>query len=86
MRQYQEELKVKQMKNADTPSLSVERMKEAQEKLQTPYLVLSGHVKPGYELVGLFPFRLKLYICINIYLKIHLHWLLIWCIICLQAD
>ncbi|KAK6139718.1 hypothetical protein DH2020_026549 [Rehmannia glutinosa] len=47
MRQYHEELKVKQMKNADTPSLSVERMREAQAKLQTPYLVLSGHVKPG---------------------------------------
>ncbi|KZV31565.1 hypothetical protein F511_07416 [Dorcoceras hygrometricum] len=47
MRQYQEELKVKQMKNADTPSLSVERMREAQAKLQSPYLVLSGHVKPG---------------------------------------
>ncbi|XP_073043872.1 SART-1 family protein DOT2-like isoform X1 [Primulina eburnea] len=47
MRQYQEELKVKQMKNADTPSLSVERMRDAQAKLQTPYLVLSGHVKPG---------------------------------------
>ncbi|KAL0410316.1 UNVERIFIED_CONTAM: SART-1 family protein DOT2 [Sesamum latifolium] len=47
MRQYQGELKVKQMKNADTPSLSVERMREAQAKLQTPYLVLSGHVKPG---------------------------------------
>ncbi|PIN12774.1 U4/U6.U5 snRNP associated protein [Handroanthus impetiginosus] len=47
MRQYYEELKVKQMKNADTPSLSVERMREAQAKLQTPYLVLSGHVKPG---------------------------------------
>lgn len=48
MRQYQEELKVKQMKNADTPSLSVSRMREAQAKLQTPYLVLSGNVKPGY--------------------------------------
>ncbi|KAL8492745.1 hypothetical protein ACS0TY_024082 [Phlomoides rotata] len=47
MRQYQEELKVKQMKNADTPSLSVSRMREAQAKLQTPYLVLSGNVKPG---------------------------------------
>ncbi|EYU25740.1 hypothetical protein MIMGU_mgv1a000914mg [Erythranthe guttata] len=47
MRQYQEELKVKQMKNSDTPSSSVSRMKEAQEKLQTPYLVLSGNVKPG---------------------------------------
>lgn len=47
MRQYQEELKVKQMKNSDTPSLSVERMREAQAQLKTPYLVLSGHVKPG---------------------------------------
>ncbi|XP_051130994.1 SART-1 family protein DOT2 isoform X2 [Andrographis paniculata] len=47
MRQYQEELKIKQMKNADTPSLSVERMREVQAKQQTPYLVLSGHVKPG---------------------------------------
>lgn len=47
MRQYQEELKVKQMRNADTPSLSVERMREAQSKMKAPYLVLSGHVKPG---------------------------------------
>ncbi|VFQ79586.1 unnamed protein product [Cuscuta campestris] len=47
MRQYQEELKIKQMKNSDTPSQSVERMREAQEKLKTPYLVLSGNVKPG---------------------------------------
>ncbi|XP_039061068.1 SART-1 family protein DOT2-like [Hibiscus syriacus] len=47
MKQYQEELKLKQMKNSDTPSLSVERMKEAQAQLKTPYLVLSGHVKPG---------------------------------------
>ncbi|XP_043700636.1 SART-1 family protein DOT2 isoform X2 [Telopea speciosissima] len=47
MKQYQEELKLKQMKNSDTPSLSVERMREAQARLKTPYLVLSGHVKPG---------------------------------------
>ncbi|KAL6560114.1 hypothetical protein OROHE_006352 [Orobanche hederae] len=47
MRQYQEELKVKQMENADTPSQSVGRMREAQAKLQTPYLVLSGHVRHG---------------------------------------
>ncbi|KAK6229219.1 hypothetical protein SCA6_018170 [Theobroma cacao] len=46
-KQYQEELKLKQMKNSDTPSLSVERMREAQAQLKTPYLVLSGHVKPG---------------------------------------
>lgn len=48
MRQYQEEMKVKQMNNADTPSHSVERMREAQAQLQSPYLVLSGNVKPGY--------------------------------------
>ncbi|XP_027912015.1 SART-1 family protein DOT2-like [Vigna unguiculata] len=47
MKQYQEELKMKQMKSSDTPLLSVERMWEAQARLQTPYLVLSGHVKPG---------------------------------------
>ncbi|EEF45857.1 SART-1 family protein DOT2 [Ricinus communis] len=47
MKQYQEELKLKQMKNSDTPSESVERMREAQKKLKTPYLVLSGHVKSG---------------------------------------
>jgi U4/U6.U5 tri-snRNP-associated protein 1 len=47
MKQYQEELKLKQMKNSDTPSLSVEWMREAQAQLKTPYLVLSSHVKPG---------------------------------------
>ncbi|GFY80530.1 SART-1 family [Actinidia rufa] len=47
IRQYQEDLKIKQMNNSDTPSLSVERMREAQSRLKTPYLVLSGHVKPG---------------------------------------
>ncbi|XP_057961524.1 SART-1 family protein DOT2-like [Malania oleifera] len=47
MKQYQEELKLKQMKNSDTPLLSVERMREAQAQLKIPYLVLSGHVKPG---------------------------------------
>ncbi|KAG6782956.1 hypothetical protein POTOM_012383 [Populus tomentosa] len=35
MKQYQEELKLKQMKNSDTPSLSVERMREAQAQLKT---------------------------------------------------
>ncbi|XP_028798689.1 SART-1 family protein DOT2 [Neltuma alba] len=47
MKQYYEELKMKQMKSSDTPSLSVERMRESQARLKTPYLVLSGHVKPG---------------------------------------
>ncbi|TMW93599.1 hypothetical protein EJD97_011397 [Solanum chilense] len=47
MRQYQEELKIKQMKNSDTPSQSVERMRETHAQTRTPYIVLSGHVKPG---------------------------------------
>ncbi|XP_061346512.1 SART-1 family protein DOT2 [Gastrolobium bilobum] len=47
MKQYQEELKMKQMKSSDTPSMSLERMREAQARLKSPYLVLSGHVKPG---------------------------------------
>ncbi|KAL3730120.1 hypothetical protein ACJRO7_027166 [Eucalyptus globulus] len=47
MKQCQEELKLKQMKNSDAPSLSAERMREAQAQMKTPYLVLSGHVKPG---------------------------------------
>ncbi|CAL5208652.1 unnamed protein product [Lathyrus oleraceus] len=47
MKQFKEELKLKQMKSSDTPSLSVERMREAQARMKTPYLVLSGHVKPG---------------------------------------
>ncbi|CAN0878389.1 SART-1 family protein DOT2 [Linum grandiflorum] len=47
MKQYHEELKLKQMKNLDTPSLSVERMRETQAQLKSPYVVLSGHVKPG---------------------------------------
>ncbi|OMO98474.1 SART-1 protein [Corchorus olitorius] len=40
MKKYQEELKLKQMNSSDTPSLSVERMKEAQIQLKTPYLLL----------------------------------------------
>lgn len=43
MKQYHDELKMKQM----TSSQSAERMREAQAQLKTPYLVLSGHVKPG---------------------------------------
>ncbi|CAN1157071.1 SART-1 family protein DOT2, partial [Linum perenne] len=47
MKQFQEEqMLLKQMNNSDTPLLSVERMRETQAQLKTPYLVLSGHVKP----------------------------------------
>ncbi|XP_073003718.1 SART-1 family protein DOT2 [Typha latifolia] len=47
MKQYQEDLKTKQMKASDTPLLAMEKMREAQARMKTPYLVLSGHVKPG---------------------------------------
>ncbi|CAN8300196.1 unnamed protein product [Cochlearia groenlandica] len=47
MKQYMEEQKLKKMKSSDTPSLTVQRMREAQAQLRTPYLVLSGNVKPG---------------------------------------
>ncbi|KAL5977092.1 hypothetical protein ACLOJK_021434 [Asimina triloba] len=46
-KQFFEELKLKQMKASDTPLLSMERMREAQAQTKSPYLVLSGHVKPG---------------------------------------
>lgn len=59
MKQYQEELKLKQMKNSDTPSLSVQRMREAQAQLKTPYIVLSGNVKPGYIYASLLSFSLS---------------------------
>ncbi|KAF9625788.1 hypothetical protein IFM89_027120 [Coptis chinensis] len=47
MKQYEEEKKLKQMKNSDTPSLSVERMREAQARMQTPYILLSGKDTQG---------------------------------------
>jgi len=47
MKQYQEDLKAKQMNASDTPLASMERMREAQAQLKAPYIVLSGHVKPG---------------------------------------
>ncbi|KAJ0980756.1 hypothetical protein J5N97_009011 [Dioscorea zingiberensis] len=47
MKNYQMDLQTKQMQASDTPSQTMERMREAQARLKTPYLVLSGHVKPG---------------------------------------
>jgi U4/U6.U5 tri-snRNP-associated protein 1 len=54
MKQYQQELKLKQMKinHSDTPSPSVERMREAQRQLEMPYLVLSSFVKPHDTTTG----------------------------------
>jgi U4/U6.U5 tri-snRNP-associated protein 1 len=47
MKQYEEEMKLKQMSAGDTPLLSMEKMREAQAKMHTPYIVISGHIKPG---------------------------------------
>lgn len=47
MKQYQDERKLKQMTSSEALPQSVERMREAQAQSKTPYLVLSGNVKPG---------------------------------------
>eukprot|EP01018_Ginkgo_biloba_P030020 Gb_12198 [translate_table: standard] len=47
MKQYHEELKLKQMNTGDTPLMSMEKMRDVQAKLRTPYIVLSGQIKPG---------------------------------------
>lgn len=47
MKQYHEELKLKQMNTGDTPLMSMEKMRDIQAKLHTPYIVLSGQIKPG---------------------------------------
>lgn len=44
-RKYQDELKTKRMKSSDTPLMSAEKMREAQARSKTPYLVLSGNAK-----------------------------------------
>ncbi|EFJ36327.1 hypothetical protein SELMODRAFT_404232 [Selaginella moellendorffii] len=47
MKQHEEELKQKQMAAGDTPLRSMEKMREVQMKTSTPYIVMSGHIKPG---------------------------------------
>jgi len=47
LKQFQEDLKAKQSSASDAPLVSMERMREAQAQLKAPYIVLSGHVKPG---------------------------------------
>lgn len=49
-KQFQEELKLKQMNAGDTPLMSMEKIREAQAKMHAPYIVISGHIKPGYVL------------------------------------
>jgi U4/U6.U5 tri-snRNP-associated protein 1 len=46
-KQFQEELKLKQMNAGDTPLMAMEKIRDAQAKLHAPYLVISGHIKPG---------------------------------------
>lgn len=47
-KKYQDDMKAKQMKSSDTPLMSAEKMRDAQARGQTPYLVLSGNAKSGY--------------------------------------
>ena len=42
MKQYPEELKLKEMNIMDTPLMSMEKMRDIQANLRTPYIVLSG--------------------------------------------
>jgi len=46
-KQFHEELKLKQIQSSYTPLLFAERMREVQACTKTPYVVLSGRVKPG---------------------------------------
>jgi U4/U6.U5 tri-snRNP-associated protein 1 len=62
-KQFQEELRLKQMNSGDTPLLSMQKMREAQARMHTPYIVISGHIKPGYvdELLLLFQCHIDSY-------------------------
>ncbi|TVU14820.1 hypothetical protein EJB05_38313 [Eragrostis curvula] len=44
-KKYEDELKTKRMNSSDTPLMAAEKMREAQARSQTPYLVLSGNAK-----------------------------------------
>ena len=43
---------MKRMAAGDTPLQAMERMRETQEKMSAPYIVLSGQIKPGLVVVG----------------------------------
>ncbi|GJP36871.1 hypothetical protein CLOM_g21337 [Closterium sp. NIES-68] len=47
IRAYEEDLKRKGMAAGDTPMHSVEKLREVQRTTQSPYVVITGHVKPG---------------------------------------
>ncbi|XP_039818928.1 SART-1 family protein DOT2-like isoform X2 [Panicum virgatum] len=44
-KKYQDDMKTKRMKSSDTPLMAAEKMREAQARNQTPYLILSGNAK-----------------------------------------
>ncbi|OEL15977.1 SART-1 family protein DOT2 [Dichanthelium oligosanthes] len=44
-KKYHDEMKTKRMKSSDTPLMAAEKMREAQARNQTPYLILSGNAK-----------------------------------------
>ncbi|GJN26432.1 hypothetical protein PR202_gb14360 [Eleusine coracana subsp. coracana] len=44
-KKYEDELKTKRMSSSDTPLMAAEKMREAQARSQTPFLVLSGNAK-----------------------------------------
>uniref|UniRef100_A0A0A9DN30 DOT2 n=1 Tax=Arundo donax TaxID=35708 RepID=A0A0A9DN30_ARUDO len=44
-KKYQDELKTKRMSSSDTPLMAAEKMRDAQARNQTPYLILSGNAK-----------------------------------------
>ena len=39
------------MNNGDTPLMSMEKMRDSQAKIHTPYIVLSGQIKLGYAYI-----------------------------------
>ena len=51
IKQYQDELKLKQINTMDTHLMSMEKMCGIEGKLHTPYIVLSGKIKPGYAYI-----------------------------------
>lgn len=47
MKQYREELKLKQMAGGDTPLGAMEKVRASQEHSSAPYIVISGQIRPG---------------------------------------
>ena len=47
LKSFQEDLKRKGMVAGDTPTHAMERLRDAQQQTSSPYVVISGHIKPG---------------------------------------